>query len=376
VLLRFFSLAAAFSSSTPYLRTDLFMLTTDPVLGSSGSASHPRIRFEKSIEGLAQALIALQAQARGPAVATDAEKRALLVVHEPALLRIASALAEYSAAGEALPSEVQASYRGYTHELVHPLMLQSPFARRCFEKPLGYAGDYVMVRYIVGEPLQGETAFAQLMNFVLQQADVAQGHRNRIDVLEKLLCERAATAHTAERTARGMTIGCGPAEETYRFIKSSPHADSLELTLVDFNRETLDWTSDRLLQACLQTKRKPRLDFVQESVVNLARRRADSIAPEFDFVVCAGLFDYFSDAVCSRVIQFGARSLSPGGTLVVTNVSRCASSFSMSQLLEWDLVYRSAEHLESLLPRVDGYSSKVYVDSTGTNVVAEVRRVS
>ncbi|KWU26386.1 hypothetical protein AS149_25695 [Burkholderia cenocepacia] len=316
----------------------------------------------------------MEAGAPGPAAATDAQKQALLIAHEPALLRFSRALAGFTAAGEVLPDKVQAEYHDHTHSLVHPLMLQSPFARRCFEKPLGYAGDYVMVRYIVGDPMQGETAFAQLMNFALQQADVAQGHRNRIHMLEALLHGHAATAHEAGGKARGMTIGCGPAEETFRFILNSTHADSLQLTLVDFNRETLDWTAGRLLQACEQTGRRPGFAFVEESVVNIARRRPATIEPDFDFVVCAGLFDYFSDKVCSRVIEFGARSLLPGGTLVVTNVSKCASSFGMSKLLEWDLIYRSAEHLERLMPKIPGFSSRVYVDETGTNVVAEMRR--
>jgi extracellular factor (EF) 3-hydroxypalmitic acid methyl ester biosynthesis protein len=350
------------------------MHTNDRALLSPSSTSVACVKFEATIEALAQSLINLKAESQGPAAVTDAEKLDLLVAHEPALREFERALAAFRDAGEVLPAEVQSGYHAYTHQRVHPQMLQSPFARRCFEKPLGYAGDYVTVRYIVGDPLQGDTAFAQLMNYALQQADVAQGHRNRIKVLEALLSEHAATAHAEGRKARGMTIGCGPAEETFRFIMNSPHADSLDLTLVDFNRETLDWTADRLKQACAQTGRNPGLEFVQESVVNIARRREDTIRQEFDFVVCAGLFDYFSDKVCSRVIQFGARSLLPGGALVVTNVSKCGSSFGMSKLLEWNLIYRSAEQLDSLMPRWPGLSHKVYVDETGTNVVAEMRR--
>jgi extracellular factor (EF) 3-hydroxypalmitic acid methyl ester biosynthesis protein len=350
------------------------MLTIDRARAGPSTALPARVRFEAAIENLAQSLITLEAEARGPAAASDADKQSLLIVHAPALRVFERALGEFTAAGEALPAEVVAEYHANTHARVHPLMLQSPFAQRCFEKPLGYAGDYVMVRYILDDPMQGDTAFAQLMNFALVQADVAQGHRNRIKVLEALLCERAAAAHAAGRKARGMTIGCGPAEETFRFILNSPHADSLDLTLVDFNLETLDWTAARLSKACEQTNRSPGLTFIQDSVVNLARQRGERIKPAFDFVVCAGLFDYFSDRVCARVIEFGARSLLPGGTLVVTNVSKCASSFGMSQLLEWDLIYRSAEHLDSLMPRLPGFSRRVYVDETGTNVVAEIRR--
>lgn len=349
------------------------MQTSEQVL-ISPRISVERRAFEATIDALAQSLVNLEAQSQGPAAVTDMEKLDLLLAHEPALREIERALEAFTEAGEVLSAEVQAEYHAHTHRLIHPRMLQSPFARRCFEKPLGYAGDYVMVRYIVGEPLQGDSAFAQLMNFALHQMDVAQGHRNRIKVLEALLSEHAQTAHAGNRKARGMTIGCGPAEETFRFILNSPYADCLDLTLVDFNRETLDWTADRLKQACAQTGRRPGLEFMEESVVNIARRREDSIKPEFDFVVCAGLFDYFSDKVCSRVIQFGARALLPGGTLMVTNVSKCRSSFGMSKLLEWDLIYRSAEHLESLMPRFPGFTHKVYADETGTNVVAEMRR--
>lgn len=331
-------------------------------------------RFEAAIDTLSQSLKTLQAQAEGPAVTTDADKKTLLVAHAPQIREFERAFAEYTAAGEALPVEVQAEYHADTHALVHPQMLQSPFARRCFEKPLGYAGDYVMVRHILEDPFAGDTAFAQLVNFVLLQTDVAKGHRNRINLLEARLCERAAAAHSAGRRARGMTIGCGPAAETARFIRNSAHADSLDLTLVDFNQETLDWTAANLERICGEVKRSPELAFVQESVVNIAKRRAASIKPEFDFVVCAGLFDYFSDRVCARVIEFGARALLPGGTVLVTNVSKCASSFGMSTLLEWDLIYRSAEQLERLIPRLPGFSHEVYVDETGTNVVAEVKR--
>lgn len=350
------------------------MQTIDLLHTTPQSVSVKSLAFEASINALAQALLKLEAETKGPAAVTDMEKLDLVLAHEPALRELEQALEDFTNAGEMLSAEEQATFHAYTHELVHPRMLQSPFAKRCFEKPLGYAGDYVMVRYILGEPLQGDSAFAQLVNFALHQTDVAQGHRNRIKVLEALLSEHAAAAHATNRKARGMTIGCGPAEETYRFITNSEHAGSLDMTLVDFNRETLDWSAARLKRACQETGRSPELTFLEESVVNIARRREESIRPEFDFVICAGLFDYFSDKVCSRVIQFGARALLPGGTLMVTNVSKCASSFSMSKLLEWDLIYRSAEQLDNLIPRWPGLSHKVYVDETGTNVVAEIRR--
>ncbi|KVP96918.1 hypothetical protein WJ97_13940 [Burkholderia ubonensis] len=350
------------------------MSVTDQAIASPRAATLAQTRFQRAIEGIDLALRTLAAQANGPAVTTEADKQALVAAHLPALRDFNTAWDEFTDAGQALSRAELTRLRGHAQERLHPLLLQSPFARRCFEKPLGYAGDYVMVRYILSDPFQGDSAFAQLMNFALLQADVAEGHRNRINYLEALLSNHAAAAHAAGRKASGLTIGCGPAEETFRFIHHSPHADSLDLALMDFNQETLDWTANRLAQARQETGRSPGLTYVQDSVYNLAKQKASSITPAYNVVICAGLFDYLTDRFCKRVIEFGARSLLPGGTLLVTNVSRCRSSLGMSEVLEWDLIYRSADQLASLLPDIEGFSHKVYVDETGTNAVAELVR--
>jgi extracellular factor (EF) 3-hydroxypalmitic acid methyl ester biosynthesis protein len=335
---------------------------------------HADAQYLAAAAAIETALHALQHQAAGPPAAGAAAREALLAQHYPALFRFNDAWAAFTRAGQALQPEALAALRPAIQARLHPLILASPFARRCFDKPLGYAGDYVMVRFILGDPLEGDSAFAQLVNYALVQADVAQGHRNRIRTLEALLGRYAARGDSEDRTVAGLTIGCGPAEETHRFIRDDAHAGRMALDLLDFDRETLDWTAQRLADTCREAGRTPRLRYLHESVYDLARKKPSAVAPAYDLVVCAGLFDYLTDAFCRRVIEFGARSLLPGGTLVVTNVSRSDASLGLSEVLEWDLVYRSAAQLESLLPHWDGFTARVHVDETGTNVVAELVR--
>lgn len=330
--------------------------------------------YQQAVKSLAHALAKLKAIAPGPAAETERDKQALVTVHVAALHGFKRAISEFTEAGLALSAEELALHHADVVATLHPLLLESPFARRCFEKPLGYAGDYVMVRHILGDPFMGDNAFAQLVNYVLLQADVAQGHRNRIVFLEALLNKHAEAGQAAGRKSVGLTIGCGPAEETFRFVKNSAHADHLALTLLDFDKETLDWTATRLGQLCARTGKRPALTYLQESVYELAKKKSAAIEPTMDFVICAGLFDYLTDTFCKRVIEFGMRSLAPGGTLLVTNVSKCESSFAMSELLDWNLIYRTADELERLIPRIDGFSHKLYIDETGTNVIAEVAR--
>lgn len=331
--------------------------------------------YQAAIFGMDTVLAELYADAPGPALTTPEAKAALLQGNAAGLRAFEDSLRAFTAAGHRLsPAELEPFHQP-AQKVLHRHLLQSPFARRAFGKPLGYAGDYVMVRHILEEPLQGESAFAQLMNFALVQADVAEGHRNRIDVLEKLLTQQAARAHEEGRRISVLSIGCGPAEETHRFIKNCPHADLLDITLLDFDAETLAWTAARLATTCAQVGRNPNLSFVQESVYNLAKQRLETVQSQYDVVICAGLFDYLTDRFCQRVLNYGVKSLLPGGTVLVTNVSVCNSSFSMSKLLEWDLVYRSADELAALLPEGPEVQANVYVDGTETNVMAELTRL-
>lgn len=261
-------------------------------------------------------------------------------------------------------------------DYVKPLLVTAPFAHRCLTKPLGYSGDYGTVNCILGDPFQGDDAYSQLLNYFLLQHDIAEGHRNRINILHRLLLRKAAEAHANGTPFRVLSIGCGPAEETYRFLRDCPAPEVADITLLDFSREALDWAGRRLeaLQAPKASRARVRL--VEDSVYNLAKKPLASVSAEYDLVICAGLFDYLTDRFCQRVLAYGVKALRSEGVLLVTNVSPCADRVLTKLLLDWDLIYRSVDELSALLPKADTLGHQVYVDSTGTNIVAEIRKLA
>ncbi len=113
---------------------------------------------------------------------------------------------------------------------------------------------------------------------------------------------------------------------------------------------------------------------VHQSVHELLKRKIapdDAGLREFDAVYCAGLFDYLSDKVCSRLLSYFAARTRPGGQLLVTNVhSANPEKFGMEHLLEWYLIYRDEARMSMLLPE-RSRDHKLYVDQTGVNVFAE-----
>ena len=91
-------------------------------------------------------------------------------------------------------------------------------------------------------------------------------------------------------------------------------------------------------------------------------------------VYCAGLFDYLSDKVATRLLEYLNSRTRPGGRILVTNVHPCNQQRGvMDHVLEWHLIYRDEAQLVSVLPahRCD---EKIYTDTTGCERVRRVQR--
>ncbi|MBL0920487.1 MAG: methyltransferase domain-containing protein [Hydrogenophaga sp.] len=277
--------------------------------------------------------------------------------------------------GGRVPAEDSVAHRNFAQSALHPLLLRAPFVYRTFAKPLGYAGDYEMVNQILADPRQGNSTYFQIINAFFLKAAVAQAHRNRIDVLLDRLMAVADKAAAEGRQMRVLNVACGPAIEVQRFIEKHPKPESIAFTLVDFSEPTLDYTRGCIQQACKRSGKRANVDFVNESVHQLLKRasnRNDLLQDEvFDFVYCAGLFDYLSDKVCARLLEYFVARTAAGGAVLVTNVhSSNPQRNVMEHLLEWHLIYRDEAGLEAVLPAPRD-DTRLYTDETGVNVFAE-----
>ncbi|MDP2257987.1 MAG: methyltransferase domain-containing protein [Polaromonas sp.] len=266
-------------------------------------------------------------------------------------------------------------HRNFAQTALHPLLLRAPFVYRTFAKPLGYAGDYEMVNQIIGDPRQGNSTYFQIINSFFLKAAVAEAHRNRIDILVDYLMKAAATAQAQGRQVNILNVGCGPAVEIQRFIEQHPNPDSIAFTLMDFSEVTLDYTKARIQEVSERTGKKVAVKYVNESVHQLLKRasRRDDLLQDttFDFVYCAGLFDYLSDKVCSRLLQYFVSRTSFGGTVMVTNVhARNPHKNVMEHLLEWHLIYRDEASFAAVLPEPRD-NTRLFTDETGVNIFAE-----
>ncbi len=282
--------------------------------------------------------------------------------------------------GDAVPEELRPAHQHFARRHLHPLFLCSPFGYRAYQKPLGYAGDYEMVNMILRSPYEGGSLFAQVMNRWLLRQFPSEAHRNRIDYLVDTLKHEALRRQSRDELCRVMSIGCGPAHEFQRFLACSPLADRMRLELIDMNEETLAHTASLLEVLKRQYGRLTKVVTRKRSVLSLLREAARPAgateAQPQDFIYCAGLFDYLTDAACRQLLKVCWDWLAPGGLLVATNVDTFRPFRHMLEfLLDWHLIYRNQPQMQRVVPpEIPADATSISSDATGVNLFLEIRR--
>jgi len=307
------------------------------------------------------------------------ERDAILQLKDPITPTVTDLFERFEGIGKTLPQELHSIHRSYSRRQIHPLVLCSPFVYRSFQKPLGYAGDYEMVNMMLRDPFEGNSLFAKIVNLWFINSPPCEAHRNRIKHLVKRLGEETRKVVQRKGRLRVLDMACGPAKEVQNFLSHDDLCDHVDFTLFDFNDETLEYTGQTLAAIKKEKDRKANINMVKKSVNHILKETFKvSTGPteEYDFIYCAGLFDYLEDRICKKMMDYFYDRLAPGGLLLATNVTPTNPLIStMESFMEWHLIYRDKEQMKVLKPEAAPESStEIIVEETGINIFIEVRK--
>jgi extracellular factor (EF) 3-hydroxypalmitic acid methyl ester biosynthesis protein len=315
---------------------------------------------------------------------SELERGAVNQLAKPAIRAIDSFIDRFEEIAAQLEPDVQPVHREYLRRQWHPLILSSPFAYRTYHKPLGYAGDYEMVAMMLRDPQEGSTLFAKLINVWLLNQAPAEGHRNRVNYLLRKLVEETMRVRSRGRVARVFNLGCGPAAEVQRLLSEYDFGNGIELTLLDFNEETLQHLQGALNTISRTHSQRTPVTLIKRSVHQLLKEASRTVGrtagEQYDLVYCGGLFDYLSDNVCKRLMNLLYESVAPDGMLLITNVNDTLNQsrpfrYSMEYLLDWNLIYRTGRMVEALAPdRALRENVRLVTEDTGANIFLEIRK--
>lgn len=297
-----------------------------------------------------------------------------LQLRDELMPKVAVIQQQFEHEAELVPEVELEAHRLFAQRDLLPLMMRAPFFYRSYTKPLGYAGDYLMVKMMVEGQREGPTTFFRLVNDFYLEIDLVKAHRNRLLILEEKLTALARRASEEGRTVSILNIGCGPAIEIVRFIKNCPECERCSFQLIDFNGPTLEYARSAINEAKKEAGRAPDVVFEQKSVHELLKasssvRRTPN--RQYDFVYCAGLFDYFTDRICGRLLELFCDWTKIGGLVVATNVHPSnPTRLIMEHVVEWYLIHRTMADFEKLSPKPHPY--RIYDDRTHMNVFLDI----
>jgi extracellular factor (EF) 3-hydroxypalmitic acid methyl ester biosynthesis protein len=239
-----------------------------------------------------------------------------------------------------------AVHRDYFQKQLGAIIGQSPFVKRSYSKPLGYAGDYEMMDMMYRDPYEGETFFGKLLNkYFCHHVKLAEACRNRIPYLLRKIEQVAEKGGRHGKRSRILSLACGPANEAAQFIRNNKASDNTDLSFIDIEPEDLYYTNAMLLEAKMQHERQTRINVYYISILNLIRDAQTSLHHQ-NLVYCVGLFDYLSDDICKKVIIRLFKMLREEGMLVIGNFERSDTiKILMEYSLEWYLIYRTQNDL-------------------------------
>ncbi len=297
-------------------------------------------------------------------------------VADRSIPKLVELFAAFEEVAHEVPRKVINTHKAFAQRELHPVLMCAPYIHRTFTKPLGYAGDYEMVNMIVRNGWDGANTYAKVVNAFPLRVDTAQAHRNRIDFLLRYLEDESQRVAALGSTIKVLNVGCGPAAEVQRFIAKGELANRTNIELLDFNDETLNSTKSNLAGIVAKEQSRIAITYTHKSIHDLLKEvseRSGDRTPRYDFVYCAGLFDYLSDPICARLLELFYDWTQPGGLVLATNVhSRHPAKAFMEHLLEWSLQLRDESTMLQLVPELGNQA--VIAEPTGVNIFLEIRK--
>ncbi|WP_240806570.1 class I SAM-dependent methyltransferase family protein [Polyangium spumosum] len=249
-------------------------------------------------------------------------------------------------------------------EVVGPFFWQSPIIHRCFTKPRGYAGDFLMMEDVYRNRPKGETSLGRWMDqWVLDQPGFV-AVRNRRDKLATLLRDEWAGG-----ARHVMNVASGSACELASVVETRPFRG---ITLLDQDQGALfaavsalgPWVDP----GCVRTW--------SGTVLSLVRARTSLVPGDQDFVYSIGLYDYLSQRFATALTARLWLHVAPGGLLVIGNFNgHNPMRRFIEAAMDWYLVYRDPPELLGLCAGLhDVKGAEVWTDPTGCLHLLVVRK--
>jgi hypothetical protein len=275
------------------------------------------------------------------------------------------------------PADVE-SLKEYSRRHLQGYFMQAPCMHRAFHKPLGYPGDFELMKDMYETPFSGPTLFSKSMSLAALSTRAVVALRARKDAVKRQL-DALIDAKSPGNSLRILSIAAGPAQEVYELLrdrKSMPA--NVDIVLFDQDEGALSYAYGRLKKLVdARWPDKVRIVYLHDSIKRLLKDPDIFRSLEkFDAVYCSGLFDYLELPTAITLCRNLFTNLAPEGTLYVGNlVPSNPNRWLMELHLDWFVIHRTrSELLDMAHLAVPEARAEILEETTGINPFVCLRK--
>ncbi len=262
-----------------------------------------------------------------------------------------------------------AHLKEFSQGLVHGYLMQAAFIERAFNKPLGYPGDFELMRYMYNVSMEGTTLFSKALHYAIVHQAAGEAVRQRKEMLKRAL-RTVIEGAKPNTTVRIASIAAGPAYEVAELLRELTVCPAqVELLLFDQDRSALEIAHGRIGRAAARWP-AIRVVYRHDSIKRLLKDPTMlRDAGPFDMLFCSGLFDYLRYSTAVTLCQTFYGLLAPGGHAWVGNMSDNPNPcrWIMEQHMDWFLTYRTRDEMTAFA-RAAAPEARIEVMNEGTGI--------
>lgn len=270
--------------------------------------------------------------------------------------------------------------KAYTEACLTPLLIDVPMVDRSYHKYLGYPGDYLLMLQLYANRPQGPNVFARVFHKLGCEEPLAQGVRERKELLKEILdaeYRRIATEGRTDEAMRVTSLACGAAVEVQELLSErASWPVPTEWLLIDPEENALEHAYAAIHRTIARGQVNARVSAVNLSFSQLMRHPSlAGLQGEQDVIYSAGLFDYLSDHRSAALIGALYQLLRPGGVLIIGNAEAPNEHFWMTEFItDWTLRYRTRDEMMALGTQLGGAALTVHTLDCRAYLFLAIRR--
>jgi hypothetical protein len=252
-------------------------------------------------------------------------------------------------------------YQKYYQKALLKYFLVAEINKYIYSQPLGYAGDFRMMNYILDyhSVFLGKSSFEMLINHYTCNISISQSNIKRKDFLKNKILE----VLNSKDYPSIISIGGGPLRELIELLSDDEITTPLRFYDLDFEPEALEFVKDRMGKIDGDKKKNITINYINLNIKDLLKSKSKVRELEnHDLIYISGVFDYLSDTFCSRLLSILWEMLKENGEIIIYNVNLEGQSLrAYFELLGgWKMNFRSKADMLSWTESLDRVKTKKF----------------